>query len=309
MAEKLPKIVIICGPTGIGKTSMTIELFSRFPSIIISADSMQVYKHMDIGTAKPTPEENKKAFHYLTDICLPDEEFDAGKFAQEADKLIEKAHSDNKISIIAGGTGLYIKALTQGIFRSHPADKEALQSLYELEKKNGSGFLKKLLETHDPDSASKIHENDIFRLARALECFFSTGQKMSELQEKDRNSKTRKYKTLKIGLYMEREILYQRIEARVDQMIKNGLLEEVINLREMGYSQNLKSMSSIGYKHMNLVIDRELSLDEAVSLMKRDTRRYAKRQLTWFRSDKEINWLLPHETDKAAKLIDNFIKT
>ncbi|MDY0362847.1 MAG: tRNA (adenosine(37)-N6)-dimethylallyltransferase MiaA [Desulforegulaceae bacterium] len=309
MAEKLPKIVIICGPTGIGKTSMTIELFSKFPSIIISADSMQVYKLMDIGTAKPSPEENQKAFHHLTDMCFPDEEFDAGKFAQEADKLIKKADMEKKISIIAGGTGLYIKALTHGIFRSKPADKAALELLYDLEKKNGHGFLKKLLQNHDPESASKIHENDIFRLARALECFFSTGQKISNLQEKDRNSKKQKYQILKIGLCIEREILYQRIEARVDQMIENGLLNEVINLRNMGYSTNLKSMSSIGYKHMNFVIDKELSLEEAVSLMKRDTRRYAKRQLTWFRADKDIHWLLPHETEKAAKLINNFIKS
>jgi tRNA dimethylallyltransferase len=309
MNEKLPKIVIICGPTGIGKTSMTIELFSKFPSIIISADSMQVYKLMDIGTAKPSPEENQKAFHHLTDMCFPDEEFDAGKFAQEADKLIKKADMEKKISIIAGGTGLYIKALTHGIFRSKPAEKATLELLYDLEKKNGHGFLKKLLQNHDPESASKIHENDVFRLARALECFFSTGQKISNLQEKDRNNKKQKYQILKIGLCIEREILYQRIEARVDQMIENGLLNEVINLRNMGYSPNLKSMSSIGYKHMNFVIDKELSLEDAVSLMKRDTRRYAKRQLTWFRADKDIHWLLPHETEKATKLINNFIKS
>lgn len=304
MSEKLPKIVIICGPTGIGKTSMTIELFSKFPSIIISADSMQVYKLMNIGTAKPTPEENKKAFHHLTDICFPDEDFDAGKFSDKADKLIKQADKENKISIIAGGTGLYIKALAQGIFRARPADKKMLESLYEKEKNMGKGYLKKLLMTHDPESASKIHENDIFRLSRALECFFSTGKKISEFH-KDKNIK--KYSILKIGLYMDREALYKRIEKRVDLMIKNGFLEEVKNLRQLGYSPNLKSMGSIGYKHMNLFIDGELSFDEAVELMKRDTRRYAKRQLTWFRADNEINWLLPDDIEKAKQLIKDFI--
>jgi tRNA dimethylallyltransferase len=304
MSEKLPKIVIICGPTGIGKTSMTIELFSKFPSIIISADSMQVYKLMNIGTAKPTPEENKKAFHHLTDICLPDEDFDAGKFSDKADKLIKQADKENKISIISGGTGLYIKALTQGIFRARPADKKMLESLYEKEKNMGKGYLKKLLMTHDPESASKIHENDIFRLSRALECFFSTGKKISEFH-KDKNIK--KYSILKIGLYMDRNALYERIEKRVDLMIKNGFLEEVKNLRQLGYSPNLKSMGSIGYKHMNLFIDGELSFDEAVELMKRDTRRYAKRQLTWFRADNEINWLLPDDIEKAKQLIKDFI--
>jgi len=306
MVEKLPKIIIICGPTGIGKTSMTIELFSKFPSIIISADSMQIYKLMNIGTAKPTPEENIKAFHHLTDICFPDEQFDAGKFAQTAEKLIKKAHAEDKISIITGGTGLYIKALTQGIFRTKPTDKKILESLYEMEKKNGKGFLKKLLKTHDPESANKIHENDIFRLARALECFFSTGEKISKLKKKDNIDKAKKFDVLKIGLYMEREILYKRIEKRVDQMKEKGLLDEVIKLRNMGYSPSLKSMSSIGYKHMNLIVDKELSFDEAVDLMKRDTRRYAKRQLTWFRADTEINWIAPHETEKAADLISAF---
>jgi tRNA dimethylallyltransferase len=283
---------------------MTIELFSKFPSIIISADSMQVYKLMNIGTAKPTPEENKKAFHHLTDICLPDEDFDAGKFSDKADKLIKQADKENKISIISGGTGLYIKALTQGIFRARPADKKMLESLYEKEKNMGKGYLKKLLMTHDPESASKIHENDIFRLSRALECFFSTGKKISEFH-KDKNIK--KYSILKIGLYMDRNALYERIEKRVDLMIKNGFLEEVKNLRQLGYSPNLKSMGSIGYKHMNLFIDGELSFDEAVELMKRDTRRYAKRQLTWFRADNEINWLLPDDIEKAKQLIKDFI--
>lgn len=306
MPEKLPQIVIICGPTGIGKTSMTIELFSMFPSIIISADSMQVYKLMNIGTAKPSPEENARAFHHLTDMCFPDEDFDAGKFAYEADRLIQEAHRKEKISIVTGGTGLYIKALTEGIFRSRPADKKILESLYEDEKKHGRGYLKKLLQVHDPESASKIHENDVFRLARALECYFSTGEKISELQKKEKEEKKKKYEILKIGLYMERSLLYKRIEARVDQMIDAGLLDEVKKLREQGYHPDLKSMGSIGYKHMNLFLDKQLSFDEAVEIMKRDTRRYAKRQLTWFRADNEINWLLPDETEKAAELITKF---
>ncbi|MDY0131409.1 MAG: tRNA (adenosine(37)-N6)-dimethylallyltransferase MiaA [Desulforegulaceae bacterium] len=306
MEDNSPKIVIICGPTGIGKTSMTIELFSKFPSIVVSADSMQVYKLMDIGTAKPSLQENKKAFHHLTDICFPNDDFNAGKFVEKADALIQKAHSKGKISIIAGGTGLYIKALTEGIFRSKPADKKIIESLYEKEKIHGKGHLKKLLSIHDPEAGLKIHENDIFRLARALECFFSTGQKISQLRKEDNY---KKYQVLKIGLYMERSLLYKRIESRVDQMMEDGFLEEVKKLRNLGYSPELKSMNSLGYKHMNLFIDKELSFDEAVELMKRDTRRYAKRQLTWFRRDNEINWLLPNENKKAEELIKNFISS
>lgn len=307
MNKNLPKIIIICGPTGIGKTALTIDIFQKFPSIIISADSVQVYKHMDIGTAKLTPEENKTAPHQLIDICSPDEDFDAGKFSDLASNLIHDAHDKGKTSIITGGTGLYIKALIHGIFRSRPADKEILEYLYSLEKENGTGFLFNELKKVDPKAASKIHQNDTFRLARAIECFMSTGIPISQKQDEDKIASEPRFDYLKIGLNMDRKLLYTRIDKRVDIMLDQGLLNEVAALREMGFSKDLKSMGSIGYKHMNMFLDNEVSFDEAVSLMKRDTRRYAKRQLTWFNADDEIKWIAPDDLEKAEKLIRDFL--
>lgn len=308
MKNKLLKIIVICGPTGIGKTALTIDIYQKFPSIIISADSVQVYKFMDIGTAKLTPEENKEAPHHLIDICLPDEDFDAGKFSDLASGLIEKAAIENKTSIITGGTGLYINALTHGLFRSRPADKKTLEQLYSVEKEKGSGYLYRELEKKDPEAAAKIHENDVFRLARALECYISTGEKISSRQKRDRENSEPRFNVLKLGLSMDRKALYERIDKRVDIMINQGLLQEVIKLREMGYSGNLKSMGSIGYKHMNMFIDKEVSWAEAVRLMKRDTRRYAKRQLTWFNADSSINWIAPDDLKKAELLIKGFLE-
>lgn len=308
MNKKLPKIIVICGPTGVGKTSLTIDIYQNFPSIIISADSVQVYKYMDIGTAKLTPIENKIAPHHLIDICEPDDDFDAGKFSSEAKKLIYQADKDNKISIIAGGTGLYIKALTKGIFRSIPANKDILDKLYEKQKNNPPGFLYNELLKVDPDCAKKIHKNDTFRLSRALEYFITNGEKISARQLKDKESGIKKFDVLKLGLMMDRKKLYERIDKRVDLMIEQGLLDEVKSLRKKGYSKDLKSMGSIGYKHMNLFIDGIVSFEEALRLMKRDTRRYAKRQLTWFNADHEIEWIKPDDLTLANKMIKNFLK-
>jgi len=305
--DKIPKIIVICGPTGIGKTRLTIDIFKKFPSIIISADSVQVYKYMNIGTAKISPEENKEAFHHLTDTCYPDENFDAAKFAELAQNLINTAFKKGKYSIISGGTGLYIKALTEGIFRSRPADNEVIESLYKAEESD-KGFLHRKLSEADPESAAKIHKNDQFRLARALEYFHSTGEKISEKQKKEKPAK-KQFEVLKLGLFDNRKDLYERIDKRADIMIEQGLLEEVKNLRNMGYPPTLKSMGAIGYKHMNLYIDKKVSWDEAVRLMKRDSRRYAKRQLTWFRADRRINWISPDDTEKAEYLIREFINS
>lgn len=309
MPHPLPKIIVICGPTGIGKTALTLDIYKNFPSIIISADSVQVYRHMNIGTAKLSPQENMEAPHELIDICDPNEDFDAGKFAELAEELIFKAHNENKISIITGGTGLYIRALTQGIFRSRPADNKVLADLYKLEEQYGKGHLHQKLYEVDPKSCERIHKNDTFRTARALECYISTGKPISQLQEEDRQNTVQKFKVLKLGLQMDRQALYQRIEQRVDIMMDQGLINEVKELRKKGYGPDLKSMGAIGYKHINMFLDLELSLKEAVSLMKRDTRRYAKRQLTWFNADKEIKWIAPTDLEKANKLIAEFLKS
>ncbi|PID78025.1 MAG: tRNA (adenosine(37)-N6)-dimethylallyltransferase MiaA [Deltaproteobacteria bacterium] len=307
--KNLPGIIIICGPTGIGKTALTTSLYKKFPSVIISADSVSVYKYMDIGSAKPTKEENKKYPHNLIDICLPDEDFDAGKFLDLAEQIIYQAHNEKKTTIISGGTGLYIKTLTNGIFRNKPADKKILTSLYEKEKNFGRGYLYGELKKIDPEASKKIHKNDIFRLARAVECYISTGTKISTLQKNQRNSRKEKFKFLKIGLSMERKNLYKRIEKRVDIMIKQGLVKEVEALREMGYNTNLKSMNSIGYKQINMYLDNKIQLEEAIGLIKRDSRRYAKRQMTWFNAQKDIAWISPDDIEGASRLIEAFLKT
>ena len=305
ISKNKPELIIICGPTGIGKTALTMEIYKHYPSIIISADSIQTYRFMNIGSAKPSEKELKKTPHELIDICNPDENFDAGKFTDRASAIIEKAYAANKISIITGGTGLYIKSLTKGLFRSRPADKDILEALCKEEKTKGPGHLYSRLKKTDPQTAVKIHPNDTFRLARALECFISTGEKISSMRANQQNIE--KFNYLKLGLIMDRKNLYERIEKRVDIMIEEGLLEEVEKLRSMGYGRELKAMNSIGYKHMNIYIDGEVSWEEAIRLLKRDTRRYAKRQLTWFNADPEIHWIHPEDTKKARELIDNFL--
>lgn len=302
----MKKIIVICGPTGIGKTRFAISAAGCFNGEIIGADSMQIYKHMDIGTAKPCPEELKQARHHLINFVDPKDDFDAGQYLKTADKAIEDITSRGKIPIIAGGTGLYIKALLHGLFRSEPVcEKTMLQLTQELEEK-GKRHLYQRLEKCDPRAAKKIHPNDSFRLIRALEVCQTTGQRISHRQ-KDHSFKDLRYNSLKIGLYMDRKKLYDHINQRVDAMLDQGLLKEVTRLAENGYSFDLKPMQSIGYKHMAMFINKKVDWEEAVRLLKRDTRRYAKRQFTWFNKDKDINWLMPSEFNTAKKLIKEFL--
>ena len=336
------KIIIICGPTGIGKTGFAIELAKRFNGEIIGADSMQIYKYMDIGTAKPDKSERELAPHHLIDFLEPDEEFDAGKYMQAADAAINDIYyrsnltSSNlalskvpipKIPIIVGGTGFYIKALLHGLFRDRIVDKEVIDKLEREKEENGSFELHKRLSLLDPEAAKRIHPNDGFRVVRALEVVEVTGKPISNFQNQHGFSSER-YFTLKIGLYMDRAKLYERIEKRVDIMIEQGFVDEVKSLINRGYSCNLKSMQSIGYRHICEFLHgqalqndiqrdlgfesddgylRPISWEETIRLLKRDTRRYAKRQLTWFRQDKDINWLEPHELDEAQELIKRFL--
>ena len=302
----MKRIIVICGPTGIGKTAFAIQVARQFNGEIIGADSMQIYQHMNIGTAKPGAEELKQVRHHLVDFLDPKEDFDAGRYAKTAGKTIENMINRGKIPVIAGGTGFYIRALLHGLFRSKPVcEKTVVQLTEELEKK-GSLNLYQKLEKHDPMAAKKIHPNDSFRVIRALEVYLTTGQRISDRQKKH-NFEDLRYKYIKIGLCMDREKLYDRINKRVDMMLHHGLLKEVINLVEKGYSFDLKPMQSIGYKHMAMFIKKEVDWEEAVRLFKRDTRRYAKRQFTWFRKDKDIHWLQPSDFGLAEKLIKEFL--
>ncbi|NOX34306.1 MAG: tRNA (adenosine(37)-N6)-dimethylallyltransferase MiaA [Deltaproteobacteria bacterium] len=302
----MKKIIIICGPTGIGKTSFAIKVAKRFNGEIIGADSMQIYKHMNIGTAKPGIEELKLARHHLVDFLDPKDDFDAGLYVKAADRAILDIAGRSKIPIITGGTGLYIRALLNGLFRSESICRKTLSRLTkELEEKGGQSLYQKLKDC-DPGAARRIHRNDSFRVIRALEVYQTTGKKISDRQ-KNHNFNDLRYNCIKIGLCMDREKLYERINKRVDIMLQQGLLEEVKSLVENGYSFDLKPMQSIGYKHMAMFIRQEATWEEAVRLLKRDTRRYAKRQFTWFNKDKKINWITPSNFEAAQKLIKEFL--
>lgn len=302
----MDKIIIICGPTGIGKTSFAVSAAETFNGEIIGADSMQIYKFMDIGTAKPDAGERALARHHLIDFVDPADDYDAGRFVRDADAAIDDVTARGKIPIVAGGTGLYLRALVHGLFRSEPADPVVLERLNRELADKGPESLFVRLQQCDPESALKIHPNDSFRVIRALEVYESASVTMSGFQASHQFSQMR-YDVLKLGLTMDRGKLYERINQRVDMMLEAGLLNETVALIEKGYSLELKSMQCIGYRQMGYFINGEVSWEEAVRLLKRDTRRYAKRQFTWFNKDKDIHWFAPDGFDQARTLIKEFL--
>jgi tRNA dimethylallyltransferase len=293
MAETIemerPRMVILLGPTGVGKSKLAVELAEELGGEIVSADSMQVYRHMDIGTAKPTLDEQKRVRHHLIDLVTPDQPFHAGLYRAMARKTVDQLHKNGIPIWVVGGTGLYIKALTQGLF-SHPKiDPKVRKKLKQEAEGKGEDFLYQRLKRVDPKTASRLHPHDLFRTIRALEVFDSTGVPISFFREQHRFGE-RPYLTLKIGLEIEREDLYRRIEERVDQMIEQGFLQEVTELMEMGYGPELKPMQNLGYKQMVQFLLKKIGWTEAVRQIKRDTRHYAKRQWVWFKSDPEVCW-------------------
>lgn len=302
-----PKVVIICGPTGIGKTSAAIEVAEKFNGEIIGADSMQIYRHMDIGTAKPTAEEQARVAHHLIDIVDPDEHFDALQYAKLAHIKVLQLHSNGIPPFVVGGTGLYIKALLHGMFESQPIDPQIRKRLNEEAAVHGGDFLHQRLRRLDPKTAERLHPNDTYRIIRALETFEATGTSISVYHDGHRFSEE-PFHVLKIGLKMDRTKLYECINQRVDAMIAAGFVDEVKELLNMGYSPDLKSMQSIGYRHMVDYIEGRLAWQECVRTLKRDHRRYAKRQLTWFGADDEIIWKEPGYSKEIRKLVEEFLK-
>ena len=300
-------IVVICGPTGVGKTSAAVEMAEFFNGQIISADSMQIYRYMDIGTAKPTYEEQARVTHHMIDIVDPGEHFDAAMFAEIAGEKIRQLHKQGVVPFIAGGTGLYIKTLIHGIFPSVPVDPGIRMKLKKEASAEDIGFLYERLSKCDPGTAGKIHPNDTYRIIRALEVFETTGKTISECHHEHRFANKR-FRVLKIGLHMNRESLYEHINTRVDAMTETGFADEVRNLLNMGYQPDLKSMQSIGYRHITGYIRGKLSWEEAMQTLKQDTRRYAKRQMTWFRTDSEIVWTEAGEYGKIKELINSFLR-
>lgn len=302
MAEtdsKLPLLVLV-GPTAVGKTKMSLSIAHKFNCEIISGDSMQVYRYMDIGTAKLPEHQREGIPHHMIDIVNPDEPFSAADFQQKAHERIAAIHRRGRLPFIVGGTGLYVEALCYGFEFSPSAggDEAFRDEMKQYAARYGAQALHDRLREVDPQSAERLHPNDQRRIIRALEIFRATGRPMSEWLAGQ--AKVSPYQLCLIGLTMERELLYRRIEQRVDEMIREGLVEEVQRLLDLGYSADLTSMQGLGYKEIVGYLRGEYSLEEAVQLLKRNTRRFAKRQLSWFRHMKEIQWVDVTETEKFS---------
>jgi len=302
-----PSIIAVCGPTGIGKTTTAITIAEAERGEIIGADSMQIYRYMDIGTAKPTPAEQVRVTHHMVDVVNPDEAFDAARFSKMAGGVITDLSGRGILPVVAGGTGLYIKALTRGLFETDAGSPEVRASLKAAAEKKGITVLFGELEKVDPQTAARIHPNDTYRVLRALEVFKTTGRPMSQMQAEHAFA-DEKYRSLKIGLTMDREKLYERINRRVDVMIAQGLEAEVRQLLDSGYAPELKAMQSLGYRHMAAYISGQIDWDVMLETLKRDTRRYAKRQFTWFRADKAMHWFQPGEADAILSLVKRFLE-
>ncbi len=286
--------VALIGPTAVGKTALSLRLARRINAEIVNVDSIQIYRGLDIGSAKPTLEERRIVPHHLLDIVEPDEPFDAADFSRIAQRAILDIRSRGKAVILAGGTGLYLKTLTEGLAEC-PGQDPVLRRVFKgMAAARGRHYLHDLLRQADPESAGRIHENDVFRVVRALEVFYATGRPLSAWHKYHRQRrKGIMGPWIKIGLMRSRDELYERIEQRVDLMMEHGFVDEVRGLLDKGFNRKLKPLQSLGYRHIIAYLHGELTLHEAVEQLKRDTRRYAKRQITWFRSDPSIRWFNP----------------
>lgn len=290
------KVVAVVGPTGVGKTSLSIEIAKKFNGEIISGDSMQIYQGMDIGTAKITEEEQQGINHYMLDIISPEQAFSVAVFQQMVRNHIDEIGSRDKLPIIAGGTGLYIQAALYNYqLNDNKRDESFQKKLEEEAEQNGAYALHQRLKEVDPIQAEKIHPNNVRRVIRSLEVFERTGKSMAENHEKQ--SLTSEYEPILVGLEMDRQLLYQQINDRVDQMMENGLLEEVAGLYKQGLS-NKQAMQAIGYKEFIPYLEGEETLERAIELLKRNSRRYAKRQYTWFKNKMDVHWYTITPNDK-----------
>ncbi len=299
------KVIVIVGPTCSGKTELAIKIARKLKTGIISADSRQFYKFLDIGTAKPGPQELNSVKHYFINNLLPDEDYNVSRFEKEALDILDKLTGQNKIPVVAGGSGLYIKAIVDGIFDTVDTDDSYRIELLNLKRMHGNGILYEKLKQVDPETAAKLLPQNWKRVIRALEVYKLTGKSISEFQ-KEYKRETR-YEFLQFGLNWPREILYKNIETRVDKMIEQGLIEEVKNLLQKGYDEKLNSLNTVGYKEIIAYLKNETGLEEAIRLIKRNTRRYAKRQLTWFRKDGRINWFDINESKQLDDIAEKII--
>lgn len=305
-------LIILTGPTAVGKTKASIALAKAINGEIISADSMQVYKYMDIGSAKIRKEEMQGIKHYLVDELEPDEEFNVVRFQQMAKRAMQEIYAQNKIPIVVGGTGFYIQALLYDIdFTESVEDSSYRLELESIAKDKGCEYLHRMLADVDPQSAQDIHPNNMKRVIRALEYYKHTGDRISEHNEVER-AKASPYNFCYFVLNDDRTKLYERIELRIDQMLEEGLIDEVANLKAKGYTRDMVSMQGLGYKEILDYLNGACSLDEAIYVLKRDTRHFAKRQLTWFRREREVIWIdksvHAHNEEKILKTILEHIR-
>ncbi len=300
-------LIILTGPTAVGKTSLSINLAKAVNGCIISADSMQVYKHMDIGTAKITKEEMQGVKHYLIDEFEPTQDFNVVEFKNLAIKYIDEIISNGQIPILVGGTGFYIQSVIKNVdFTESCEDKEYRASLEEMALKYGNSYVHNMLKEVDPDSAEAIHENNLKRVIRALEYFKQTGEQISKHNEAEKNKQS-EFNYIYFVLNDDRENLYSRIDKRIDIMVNDGLVDEVSKLKEMGLTKDFVSMKGLGYKEILSYLDGEYSLEEAVYILKRDTRHFAKRQITWFKREEDVVWVNKPEFQYDEERILSFM--
>jgi tRNA dimethylallyltransferase len=303
---KLP-LVIICSPTATGKTELAIKLASEFCGEIISADSLQVYRYLDIGTAKPSREQRNKVKHHMIDIVDPDEEFNAAIYTGQARIIIDNLIRQGKPVFVVGGTGLYIRALLRGIIDTPTVDDKIRTHYRELRNLHGKEYLFKLLQQRDAQAALKINHNDSIRVIRALEVLEQSGESIIEMQKRHSFADC-PYTTYKIGLQFDREELKNRIARRTEKMVVAGLLEEVKSLLDRGYIEKLKPLQSLGYKQVIEFLGGQYDWERALHLIAHDTWHYAKRQMTWFAADKEINWYDPDNLEDIKNNVETFWK-
>lgn len=302
-------LIILTGPTAVGKTALSIRLAKEIGGEIISADSMQVYRHMDVGSAKISRKEMDGVPHYLIDVLDPTEEFNVAVFQKMAKEALGTIYSHGKIPIVAGGTGFYIQALLYDIdFKENGEDTSVREELEKLGEEKGGGFLHGMLKSIDPEAAAEIHANNRKRVIRAIEYFRQTGELISEHNRLEREKKS-PYDFLYYVINTERSLLYERIDRRVDFMIEQGLIEEVQYLKDMGCTRDMVSMQGLGYKEILDYLQGNCTLEEAVYTLKRDTRHFAKRQITWFKREKDVRWLfLPDFDSDTDKVLEKMLK-
>jgi tRNA dimethylallyltransferase len=303
-------LLVILGPTASGKTSVAFPVAKELVGEIISADARQIYKFMDIGTAKPSKDQMESVCHHFVDEKLPDQDFNAGEFGKRGRRIVEEIFQRGKVPIVVGGSGLYVQALIDGFFDGPPADSSVRELLTKRLEQEGAEVLWKELHRIDPDAAAKMLPSNTRRIIRALEVHSITGVRISELQK---TLIPEKLDAMMVGLNWERKLLYKRIEQRVDSMIAEGLIDEARDLLRRGYSPQLNSLQTVGYVEVFEYLSGDISYERMIELIKQNSRRYAKRQMTWFRREKRINWFDVQDESAlpgvARKIVDRFKET